>query len=140
MLQKRNTPRGEANRPSGGMRWLTIGIRTAHIGVAAVFFGGCVFHVPFTQLGLWHHLTIATGSALLLLEWLHDPHWPHRGKGVLAILHIGLVALVHLAPGLMVPLLWGALISGCIGSHMPRRFRHWSLLHGREPAEKKFTN
>ena len=140
MLHKRNTPSREAHRPSGGMRWLTIVIRTAHIGVAGIFFGGCVLSVPFTQLGLWHHLTIATGGALLLLEWLHDPFWPHRGKGVLAILHVGLVALVHLTPGLMVPLLWGALISGCIGSHMPRRFRHWSLLYGREVWERKTTD
>ena len=137
MRQNRNTSRGNPSRPSGWMRWLTIVIRTAHIGVAAVFFGGCVLHVPFAQLAGWHHLTIATGSGLLLLEWFHDPQWLHRGKGLLTLLHVGLVALVHIAPGLTVPLLWGALVSGCIGSHMPRRFRHWSLLYGREVWEKR---
>ena len=129
--------RGEPSRPSGGMRWLTIVVRTSHIGVAAVFFGGCVLHVPFAQLGPWHHLTIATGGGLLILEWLHDPHWPHRGKGLLAILHVCLGVIIHLKTGLTVPLLWGALVSGCIGSHMSRRFRHWSVLYGKELKEER---
>ena len=47
---------------------------------------------------------------------------------------------LHLYPGLTVPLLWGALVTGCIGSHMPRRFRHWSILEGREVWERKTTD
>ena len=119
------------------MRWLTILVRTGHIGIAGVFFGGCVFHVPFSQLALWHHGAIATGGGLLLLEWLHDRHWWHRGKGLVVLFHVGVGALIHLTPGLTVPLLWGALVSGGIGSHMPRRFRHWSILQGWETAEKR---
>lgn len=118
------------------MRWLSIAARTGHIGVAGVFFGGIVLSVPSGVLPLWHHLTIASGCVLLLVEWLHDSRWPHRGKGLLGLLHIGLGLLAHLAPGLTVPLLWGILVSGCIGSHMPRRFRHWSILHGWEVMEK----
>lgn len=119
------------------MRWLGILVRTGHIGVAAVLFGGCVLQVPFDQLTLWHHLTLASGSGLLLLEWLHDPRWPHRGKGLLGILHVGLGATIHFSLGLTVPLLWGILVSGGIGSHMPRRFRHWSILYGKERKEER---
>jgi hypothetical protein len=137
MRDKINTPRGETKQPTPAMRWLSIMVRTGHIGVAAVFFGGCVLHVPFPQLVVWHHLTIASGGVLLVLELLHDRRWLLQGKGLLGILHIVPGVLLHLNPGLTVPLLWGVLVSGCIGSHMPRRFRHWSILHGKETWEKK---
>lgn len=119
------------------MRWLGIAARTGHLGVASVLFGGLILTVPFTRLTLWHQLTILTGCILLVLEWLHDVRWPHRGKGLLALLHLGLCGLIHLAPTLTVPLLWTILISGCIGSHMPRRFRHWSILEGWEQRDNE---
>jgi len=131
MASPKTTP-DLAKRPSGVMRWLGIGVRTSHIAVAAVLFGGSILLVPFAGLSPWHHLTIATGGLLLFLEWLHDGRWPHRGKGLLALLHLGLCLLIHVTPELTVPLLWLILITGCIGSHMPRRFRHWSILQGWE--------
>lgn len=121
-----------AARPSGSMRWLGIGARTVHIGVAAVLFGGTLLVVPFARLTFWHHATIASGCLLLALEWGHDSRWPHRGKGLLALLHLSLCLLIHAMPSLTVPLLWLILVSGCIGSHMPRRYRHWSIVQGWE--------
>lgn len=137
MRDDRSTVHRGSKQPSGMMRWLGILVRTGHIGVAAVFFGGCVLHVPYVQLALWHHLTIATGGTLLILEWLHDPRWPHRGKGLLGILHLCLAVIIHLTPAFTVPLLWVIVITGGIGSHMPRRFRHWSMLNGPEVRESK---
>lgn len=119
-------------RPSGAMRWLGIGARTWHIGMAAVLFGGTLLLVPYAQLRFWHHAAIASGCLLLALEWGHDRRWPHRGKGLLALVHLFLCLLVHAVPSLTMPLLWLILITGCIGSHMPRRFRHWSILQGWE--------
>lgn len=127
----------ESTRPSATMRWISIAIRTGHIAVTAVLFGGCLLLVPFARLTLWHHLTIATGCLLLLLEYLHDFRWLHRGKGLLGLLHLGLCLLIHLAPPLTMPLLWLILISGCIGSHMPRRYRHWSCIEGWEVTAPK---
>jgi hypothetical protein len=57
----------------------------------------------------------------------------------LGLIHVLLGVFIHLKPGWTVPLLWGMLISGCIGSHMPRRFRHWSILHGTEMRAKETT-
>lgn len=121
-----------AARPSGTMRWLGIGARTWHIGTAAVLFGGSLLLVPYARLSFWHHATIVSGCVLLALEWGHDRRWPHRGKGLLAFVHLSLCLLVHTLPAMTIPLLWIILISGCIGSHMPRRFRHWSILQGWE--------
>jgi hypothetical protein len=121
------------------MRWLNIGARTGHIAVTGILFGGLVLAVDFVRLGRWHLLTIVTGLILLALEWTHDSRWPHRGKGLLVLLHLGLCLLIHALPTLTVPLLWCILISGCIGSHMPRRYRHWSILQGWEVSDGKKT-
>ncbi len=126
-----------SGRPSGTMRWLGIAVRTAHIATAAVFFGGCLLQVATGRLLAWHHLAIASGGLLLLLEWQHDRRWPHRGKGVLGIVHAGLAAVAHLQPSLIVPVLWAMLVTGCVGSHMPRFYRHWSVLYGPEMLDRK---
>lgn len=132
----RTPARQTADQPSAAMRWLGIAARTSHIGAAALLFGGLLLATPFVRLTPWHHLTIATGGFLLLLEWRHDPRWPHRGKGLLALLHIGLCLLIHWTPALTAPLLWLILISGSVGSHMPRKFRHWSSLQGWEIRDR----
>lgn len=128
---ERDLNRNDLHRPAT-MRWVGILSRTVHIAVASVLFGGSVVLTPFASLLPWHHLTLASGCILVLLEFQHDHRWPHRGKGLLGILHISLAGLIHLVPHLTIPLLWTILITGCIGSHMPRRFRHWSLLDGEE--------
>jgi hypothetical protein len=125
---------------SANRRWLNIGVRTLHIAMAAVLFGGCILAVPFVQLGIWHWLTIVSGVGLMTLEWRHDRCWWHRGKGLLAGFHLGLCLLIHVVPGLTIPLLWLILTSGCLGSHMSRRYRHWSVIDGWERREEFSCN
>lgn len=119
------------------MRWLAIAIRTAHIATTGVLFGGLLLAVDFIRLGSWHWWAVATGVLLLILEWTHDRRWPHRGKGLLVHVHVLCCLLIHVLPDLRVPLLWMILISGCMGSHMQRRYRHWSVLEGWEQGEQK---
>lgn len=117
------------------LRWLGVFLRTLHIVFASIITGGIVagtidmHHLP------WQPLVIATGLTLLAYEWLHDPNWPHCGKAILVYLHLLCLGLLHLLPEMAVPLILGALSLGSIGSHMPRHFRHWSLIYG--PYSKK---
>lgn len=106
-------------------------LRCCHIGTASVLFGGVVWAVPHTQLSPWHHLAIATGIPLIILNIWRSRHWPYQGRGVTAWLHIGLVWLVHLWPAETLPLLVTALTVGVVGSHMPGALRHWSFIHRR---------
>ncbi len=122
------------------MRWLNIFIRTAHIGCVAVLFGGLVFTIPFARLQTWHFLTIVSGMLVLGLEYRQDRKWLHRGKGLLGLTHCGLVALVHFVPQYSPIILWLILISGSIGSHMPRRLRHWSLVDGWEDRPPRYAH
>ncbi|NMC74446.1 MAG: hypothetical protein GYA56_08860 [Geobacteraceae bacterium] len=120
------------NHRPGWMRVADITLRTVHIAVAGTLFGGFMLHVPFGQMHIWHGLTILTGCGLLALELLHSLNWPHQGRGILGIIHIGLSGFIHVRPDLVIPLLWIILVSGCVGSHMPKSYRHLSVLHRRE--------
>lgn len=122
---------GRPRRPSW-TRTADILLRTAHVAVASVLFGGAVWGVSFVQLYWWHHLTIATGGALLTSEIYHcPPHWPYQGRGVMALTHVGLLLLVHLRPDWRVPLLTAVFVFGMVGSHMTKNLRYWSFVHGR---------
>ncbi len=143
-MEQTNTPKGsppftqkDQPRPTFpvSLRWYNVSCRTLHLGVMAVLFGGCILAVPYSRLGFWHWSTIFSGILLMILEWAHDRRWWHRGKGLLIWLHLGLCLLIHILPRMTVPLLWLILISGCVGSHMQRRYRHWSVLEGWEKRD-----
>lgn len=106
-------------------------LRSCHIGVSSVLFGGLVWAVPYSRLSSWHGLAIATGSALITLNVWRSRHWPYQGRGVVAWVHIGLVGLVHVWPAQAPSLLIIALAVGVVGSHMPGGLRHWSFVHRR---------
>jgi hypothetical protein len=106
-------------------------LRTCHIGVTGILFGGALFEVPFPQLLVWHHLAIGTGCALIISEIYHCPHWIYQGRGVMVLVHVGLLGIIHYRQDLMIPILTAVLAFGCIGSHMPKNLRYWSFIHGR---------
>ncbi len=117
------------------LRWCNISIRTLHIACAGVSLGGIIQQQPDAGSVGWYFALVLTGVILLLLEWLHDRHWPHRGKGLLVQCHTLLAAAAMLLPALSVVFIWLALILGSVGSHMPRRYRHWSIFYGPEKKE-----
>ncbi len=119
------------------MRWVNIAVRTAHIGAAAMVFGGALASGVAAGSTWWHYLVIATGDVLVILEFLQDRRWLHRGKGLLALLHIALFIVWQIHPAWTTPLFWAILVSGSVCSHMPRRYRHWSIIQGWEKRENK---
>jgi hypothetical protein len=118
-------------RRSGWSKVLDLILRSCHIGTSGVLLGGFVWAVPYTRLSTWHHLTIATGSALIIFNICKCRHWPYQGRGLMAALHVGLLWFVHVRPEIMMPILATVLTVGVVGSHMPAFLRHWSLVHRR---------
>lgn len=121
----------DKHRRPGWMRALDILLRTGHIGVTGILFGGFLFDVPFPKLHIWHGLTVATGCGLLTLELYHSLNWPHQVRGILGMLHMAPIIYIHFRPDLAVPLLCLILVFGCVGSHLPRKYRHWSVIYRR---------
>jgi ammonia channel protein AmtB len=112
-------------------RSIEIAVRTAHVGAMALLVGGHHFSAACSSLRPWHVLTVVTGLALLVTEASHSRHWVYQARGVITLVHAGLVALVVVTPGAARVAIAAALIVGSIGSHLPRTVRKWSLRHRR---------
>jgi hypothetical protein len=121
----------EPSRRPGWMRWLDVVLRAAHVLVISLLLGGVFFKIPGNHLYQWRYLAIGTGFTLIVSEVLHSLHWPYQGRGVMVFIHVVLFSLACLLPRQAVVCLLAALIIGMLGSHMPKKFRHWSFIHGR---------
>jgi hypothetical protein len=117
--------------------WRTL-LRTAHLISFGALYGGHVHGIPVERLATALAATVGTGTALMLLEVAGAPIWLAQVRGVATMLKIGLVVLVQARPGLAIPVLTLTIVIGAVSSHMPGRFRYYSLLHGRVvgPREK----
>jgi hypothetical protein len=118
-------------RPIPHVRPIRTTLRTAHIAAFAVLYGGHWFGVAATQLAPALAATVATGGALVALEMYRTPVWPLQTRGIATFLKVALVALVGIAWSARLWLLTAALVLGAVSSHMPGRFRYYSLLHRR---------
>jgi hypothetical protein len=129
MMDNKDTMYGRQNQRPAWLRFLDIILRTAHVLVISVLFGGAVLKIPVAGLFHWQYLAAGTGIALIASEVLHSRHWPYQGRGVLVFIHIGLFSLVGFRPDLALPCLLAAIVVGMFGSHMPKRLRYWSFVH-----------
>ena len=125
-----NDTKKDKKRRSGTSKALDLVLRSCHVGAASVLFGGLVLSVPFSRLSHWHTLAIVTGAALILAGVCQSRHWPYQGRGLMAILHVGLLGLLHYRHDLIAPVLTAVLVIGVFGSNMPGYLRHWSVVHG----------
>ena len=129
--------RWERPRPLPAARPLRTALRTAHLIAFGALYGGHVYGVPASR--LWPALagTVATGAAFMGLEMYRTPLWPVQVRGLATFVKIALVAAVGLWWELHIWLLTAAIIIGGIVSHMPGRFRYYSILHGRPVGEQE---
>ena len=108
-----------------------ISVRTAHIAVTGILFGGHVFQIPADQLRVWLYATILTGAALIFLEGFSHGKWLYEGRGVAVMFKLLLLCLVPLFWGQRVFLLALVVVIASVGSHMPARIRYYSIIHRR---------
>lgn len=120
------------------LRGWNIAFRTAHIGVTSVLFGGHVFGVAAERLLPWLYLTILTGAVLVIIEAYPSWRWCLEGRGVMPITKVLVMCLVPWLWSYRVSILIAVIVIGSVGSHMPRRFRYYSLLDGRVVADAKY--
>ena len=103
--------------------------RTIHIGVTGILFGGHVFDVAAERLLIWLYLSIATGIGLIVIEAYPSCRWFYQGRGVAVLFKLVLLGIVPLLWDYRVAILSAVLVLASVGSHMPGRFRYYSLLH-----------
>jgi hypothetical protein len=128
MSKNNSSTAGTQNKRPAWTRYLDIALRTAHVLVISVLFGGAVFRIPTDQLVPWQHLAMATGVMLIVSEIIHHTHWPTQIRGVMALIHAGLLGLAIFQPDLAVIFLFASLVFGLVGSHLPKKIRYWSYV------------
>ena len=112
-------------------RLINIALRTAHIGVAGILIGGHVFEIEPNRLLPWIYMTIITGMVLMMIEAY--PSWRYwcEGRGALVAVKILLLCSILWLWDARVPILITVVVIGSVGSHMPRKFRYYSLIERR---------
>jgi hypothetical protein len=103
-------------------------LRTGHLAAMGVLVGGHVFAIGPERLLPWLYATIASGCGLILLEAYPTWRWCLEVRGMLVIAKLFATCLVPWFWHYRVPILIAVVVLGSVGSHMPRRFRHASLL------------
>lgn len=115
-----------------GARAWSIAFRTLHLAAFGLLLGGHAFAVKAGTLLPYLWLTIVSGLGLIVLElYAVGLYWLFLGKGIMVLAKLGLL--------LIVPFFWEARVTllllvvgiASVGSHMPARYRHYSILHRR---------
>jgi hypothetical protein len=97
----------------------------------SVLVGGHAFSAPVSALRPLLYLAIATGVSMMLLEAGPSLHFIFEGWGLLLLAKLVLLCCIPFAWKQRLPILLVVTAIASIGSHMPARFRHYSLLYRR---------
>ncbi len=109
-----------------------IAARTAHIAATSVLVGGHAFDVPSGRLCpvLW--LVIGTGAVLIFLEAFSVAfRWVFQGRGLAVLAKLALLLAIPFAWPARLPILLAVIVLASVGSHMPARFRYYSVVEKR---------
>jgi hypothetical protein len=112
-------------------RALNVTSRTVHLAAISVLVGGHVFAAPTVQLEPWLWAAIVSGAALIAIEVYPSFDWLAQGSGLFVLAKLALLAVVPFAWSWRVPILFAVVALAGIGSHMPGRYRHYSLIYRR---------
>ncbi len=115
--------------PSQVERWLRIALRTAHICAFSVYAGGVWFGAE--ELGRALFWAAASGAALAAVNIGRAPVWIVELRGVATLLKSLLIALAAHWSAVRIPLLASAMVLASVASHMPGRYRYYSVWHRR---------
>jgi hypothetical protein len=112
------------------LRFWNIALRTAHIAAMGILLGGHAFDGPPSRLLpiLWW--TVGTGIALGAVEAGGRLLWFHQGRGLMTLAKLLLVASIPWFWEYRLPILLVVVGLASVGSHMPARFRYYSIVYG----------
>jgi hypothetical protein len=109
-------------------RACNIALRTAHIGATGILLGGHFFGVAAGRLLPMLYMAILSGAALAVAEVY--PNWRSvfEVRSLVIASKVIVLCLVPLLWNYRVAILFVVLMMASAGSHMPRRFRHYSVV------------
>jgi len=129
---------------SGGRAWNII-LRTLHLAAMGILVGGHAFDLPPERLTVSLWACIASGIALGISEVGPNLIWFHQIRGLMTICKLALICSVPFVWDFRLPILLVVVAIGSVGSHMPGRFRYYSLIYrevipcGRGPGTSRLA-
>ena len=111
-----------------GARAIQVAARTVHIAAMGLVLGGVAFAAPEAALALPLGLTIASGLVLLAVDLWKSGDYLHQMNGVAVVVKLALLGLAMLQPESRLAWYLAATAVASVGSHMPKTWRHWSVL------------
>lgn len=114
-----------------GQRWVRISVRTWHLLSMAFLLGGFGYGIPLPDLTLALWNTFASGLVFSSMELYATGIWLFQLKGQAVLIKLLLLGFVLASPKNALGFMIVAVIIGGISSHMPGRYRYYSLYHGR---------
>jgi hypothetical protein len=119
-----------------GRAW-NVGARTVHLAATGTLLGGHVFGVSPEALLPWLWAAIASGGVMLAVELYTSLDWLTQIGGLAVVGKLALLCVIPVAWSSRVPILFAVVAVAGIGSHMPGKYRHYSLLYRRSLKETK---
>lgn len=97
----------------------------------SVLVGGHAFGAPSSALLPWLYAAAATGAGMILFEAYPSLNFLFQGWGLMLLAKLALLCWVPFAWKARFPILLAVVAIASIASHMPGRFRHYSVLDRR---------
>ena len=116
-------------------RWWNIAARTVHLAATGMLLGGHLFGADEATLRPLLWVAIASGAVMIAIELYPTAHWAHQVCALFVYAKVGVLCLVPFLWEQRVPLLLTVLVLASVGSHAPRRVRHYSVWYRRVMAE-----
>lgn len=118
----------EQTRVFAHARGVSIALRTVHLGAFGILLGGHVFAVDPESLLPYLSLTVLSGLGLMALEiYAVGLYWLCLGKGIMVLVKLAMLLLIPVFWEVRVVLLLLVVGIASVGSHMPARYRNYSL-------------
>ncbi|HEY5790268.1 MAG TPA: hypothetical protein VIX81_06565 [Gammaproteobacteria bacterium] len=114
-----------------GRRWVNIGLRSVHLLGLAGMGGGWLYAAPLAAWQPYLWLTLASGTAMLLLEVSGTCLWLLQLRGLAVLAKLLLLALAGSRPEWLPGLLVAVIVLSAVFAHAPAGVRYFSPFHGR---------
>jgi hypothetical protein len=114
-----------------------VAARTIHLAATGTLVGGHVFGAPAEALLslLWG--AIASGAVMFGLELYSSLDWLTQIGGLVTVAKLAVLCAIPFAWSARVPLLFVVVGLAGVGSHMPGRYRHYSVVYRRSMKEAR---
>jgi len=127
----------EQSRQFPARVWFRVTCRSLHILCIGAYVGGTLYGGPEAELSRWFHGAAATGAALILADLYGSFIYMAELRGMAMFAKLIVLGAATGLPDQRLGILIGLIVFSSVVSHMPSRWRHWTLGGGAPTREQR---